>query len=93
MASACLIWRVQCPVLEHGAGDSEEPVGDAAKGTHVAVTAGAQCGVFRLADGVAVYGNAGPGVDGVLVRVVGREAANHDLGLARAFGDGSDTDP
>ena len=39
-------------VFEHCEGDAEEAVGDTAKRTSVAVTAGAQRGVFRLADRV-----------------------------------------
>ena len=52
------------------------------------VSSGSEGSVFGLADRVPLRGDAGPVVDGVLQPVVGREAANHDRGLARALGDG-----
>ena len=74
-------------VFEHGASDREEAVGDAAQGAGMSVTAGSEGGVFGLADGVVLHGDAGPVVDRVLQPVVGGEAADDDQGLARAPGD------
>ncbi len=77
-------------VFEHRAGDAEQAVGDAAKRTSVAVAAGTQRGVFRLADGVVLYRDPGPVVDGVLEPVVGCETSYDDQRLAGPLGHGSD---
>jgi len=77
-------------VFEHRAGDAEQAVGDAAKCTSVAVAAGTQRGVFRLADGVVLNRDPGPVVDGVLEPVVRRATSYDDQRLAGPPGHGSD---
>ena len=76
-------------VFEHRAGDAEHAVADAAKRASVAVTI-TQRGVFRLADGVVLYRDPGPMVDGVLEPVVGCETSYDDQRLAGPLGHGSD---
>ena len=51
------------------------------------VAAGSQRCLSGLADGVMLYGDASPVVEGVLQPVVGGQAAYHDEGLAEAPGD------
>ena len=75
MASAGVIRCEQCLVFEHGAGDSEEPVGDGSQSAGMAVAARSERGILGLAEGVTLYGAVGPLVDGVLEPVVGREVA------------------
>ena len=77
-------------VFEHRAGDAEQTVCDPSKRTGMTMPAGAQRGVFRFADGVALYGHPGPVVDGVLEPVVSREPADDDQRLAGPLGHGSD---
>ena len=55
------------------------------------VAAGSQRCAFGLADGVMLYGEAGPVVEGVLQPVVGGLAAYHDEGLAGALGNVAST--
>ena len=76
--------------FQHGAGDGEQTVCDTVKRAGMAVAAGSLRRILGLADGIMLYGDAGPVVDRVLQPVVGRQAAHHDHGLARALGDGSD---
>ena len=64
----------RCLVGEHGAGDGEQAVGDAAQGAAMAVTALTQCGVAVTAEFVMLNGDAGP--------VINRAAQPHVTGLA-----------
>ena len=64
--------------FQHGAGDGEQTVRYAAKCAGMAVAAGSQRRILGLADGIMLYGDAGPVVDRVLQPVVGRQAAHHD---------------
>ena len=76
--------------FQHCAGDGEQSVRDAAQRAGMTVAAGSQRCVLGFADGVMLYGDAGPVVEGILQPVVGGQAAYHDEGLAGALGDGSD---
>ena len=64
--------------FQHGAGDAEQPVADAAEGARMAVPEGPQGGVFRLADGVAMSRHCGPVADSVLQAVVSGQPADDD---------------
>src|SRR6516162_6953041 len=75
---------------EHGAGDGEEAVGDAAQGAAVAVTTLAQFGVARAAAGVVLNGDARPMVDGGAQPELAGLAHEHDAALAAAARHGSD---
>ena len=68
--------------FQHGAGDAEQPVADTAQGSRMAMPAGAQGGVFRLADRVALSRHPGPVVDGVLQAVVSGQPADDDQRFA-----------
>src|SRR3990172_6957061 len=78
------------PVGEHGAGDGQEAVADAAKGAAMAVAASTQGGVAAPADGIMLDRDAGPVVDGVAEAALEGQAPDDEALVAAAAGNGSD---
>ena len=70
--------------FEHGTGDGEEAVGDAAQGAAMAVTALAQFGMAGAAARVVLNGDAGPMVDGGAQPQMTGLAREDDAALAAA---------
>ena len=75
-------------VSEHGAGDSQEPVGDGAESACMCVTTASQGGVFGAAGLVVLHGDACPVVDGVRETRMAGVAPDDDPALAGSLGDG-----
>ena len=55
-----VVWIEEAFVLQHGASDSEQTIGDRSEGSCMAVAALAESGVFGLADRVVLYGDRRP---------------------------------
>ena len=61
------------PVLQHGAGDGEQPVGHGPQGEGMVLAAGTERRAVRLADGIVPDGDGGSMVHGAPQPVVGGE--------------------
>ena len=60
-----MFWVEERAVAEHGAGDSEQPVGDRSKSSAMGVSSTSQGLVLGFADGITLDGHATPMVDGI----------------------------
>ena len=69
-------------VRQHGTSDSDQPVGNAPESAGVTVAPGTQRGVFRLANGIPLYGCAGPVMDCMLQALVCGEPTFDDQAFA-----------
>jgi hypothetical protein len=74
-------------VLEHGAGDGEQAIGDGSEGAGMAVAALAESGVLGPAGRVVLHGDARPMVDRITQAAVCGEAPDDDLAFTGALGD------
>jgi hypothetical protein len=84
-------WRAvvgveQDPALQQDAGEPEQPVGDAAQGPAVGVTARPEGLVAAAALGVVQHGHPGPVEHGVAQSGLGGVAHDDEAGLAAALG-------
>src|SRR5215472_11267319 len=77
---------IQGVLLQQGAGDGEQAVGDGAQGAAVAVPATTQCGVAAATGLVMLEGDARPMIERVLQPLVTGIAADDEAGLAAAPG-------
>ncbi len=74
-------------VLQHGAGDREQSIGDGSEGAGMAVAALAQSGVLGPAGRVVLDGDARPMVGRIAQAAVCGEAPDDDLAFSGALGD------
>ncbi len=96
LASLCpasAVGVVQALSLPHHTDPCEPAVRDGAQGPRMPVAAKPQGRVLGPADRILRQGDPGPGVDGVLQTMMGRQPTDPDPGFARAPGDGSHAGP
>ena len=81
----------QGAIFQHGAGDTEQAVGDRSESAAVAVTPAAQRGVLGLACRIKLNGDTRPVVHGISKPVAAGLPSDDNAALAGLLGDGRDS--
>ncbi len=87
MILSWVVWIEEGLVLQHGAGDGEQSIGDGSQRAGMAVATLAESGVLGLADRVELYGDARPMVERIAEAAVCGETSDDDLAFSGALGD------